>query len=248
MRSSILSRSVVAVASLAIGSVALAAVPATAATPSGITREAVLSLASAARADNGEPSLATRTAAAAMLNRECGVASDQVLDASTVREVSPVNANAPVDGVYITASVTSQGTPVRECAIGVVAPVVAGSSLSGTATLSTSSFGSTQTTTATPTALSGDVSVITLKQATLFSVSFTYKAEGASTKTTSTTTSVKVKDTKTKAQKKAAKKKYVKRLKAAKKTFKKAERKADSKAQKVKAKKAYKARRAAAKA
>jgi hypothetical protein len=53
MRTSFLSRSVIAVASLAIGSVALVATPATAATPSGVTREMVLTAARGLYAHEG---------------------------------------------------------------------------------------------------------------------------------------------------------------------------------------------------
>lgn len=221
--------------------------PATAATPSGITREAVLSIAASARADGATPSDATRAAAAAILVKECNLTGTQVLNAGTVRFVKAVDVNPAVDGVYLDAFVTDSLTPVRECSVGLVATLVPGASLTGTASMTTTTFGSTVTTPST--ALSGDVSVITERNAALYTFAYTYAASGTAAKTTVTTTTTKVKDTKTKAQKKAAKKKYDKRLKAAKKSYKKVLAKAGkSKTKKAAAKKSYKAKRASAKA
>ena len=162
MRSSILSRSVVAVASLAIGSVALAAVPASAATPAGTTRDQVLSLATSARADGGELSQATRAAAAQILNRECGTQAPRIITEDSIRAVQPVAVDATVDGVYLNATVrdeNGQGTGVGDCAVGIVAARASGTTLSGSASLTTTPlFGTTVTTPAA--SLSGDVSAI----------------------------------------------------------------------------------------
>ena len=252
MRSSLLTRSVVAVASLAIGSVALAATPATAATPSGTTRDQVLQLAASARAGGNEISEATSIAAAAILNRECGYAAGRIVNPGNVTDVSPFGVDAIVDGVYLSGTVRDgdgQDTNVGECSIALVAPRSAGAVLSGQGnlTVAESSLNSTKTAQST---LSGDVGVTALPSATdTYAPSgFSYSANGTSTTTITSTTTETVKTSKTTAEKKAAKKTYKKRLASAKKAYKKAIAKAGkSKAKKAAAKKKYKAKKAAAK-
>jgi hypothetical protein len=250
MRSTLLTRSVMAVASLAIGSVALAAVPASAATPSGSSREDVLSLAASARADGNVLSPATRSAAAAILNRECGLQAPRVITGNSVRIIKPVGVDATVDGLFLNGLVRDadgEGTPVGECAIGVVAARESGAVLTGNATLSTSTPVNPLVTTP-ATSLSSDVSSIVEKHPAFYTSTYSFKAGGAAAKTTTTIVTEKVKVTKTAAEKKAAEKKYDKRLKAIKKSYKKALAKAGkSKAKKVHAKKSYKAKRTSAK-
>jgi hypothetical protein len=248
MRSSLLTRSVVAVASLAIGSVALAAVPATAATPSGTTREQVLALAAAARADAlvEGPTGATQAAARAILAQECDLTATQEIFAPFDVQIVPVETGAAVDGVAISGVVSSSGSPTGNCVVGIVTPVAPRSTLSGTGNLTLGAvFGPATTAQAT---LSGDVGVVINPNPGNTPVNgFTFTAGGTSTQTTQVTTTVKVKDTKSKAEKKAAKKKYDKRVKAAKKSYKKALAKAkSSKSKKAAAKKSYKAKLASA--
>ncbi|MCL8249840.1 hypothetical protein AERO_00460 [Aeromicrobium fastidiosum] len=250
MRSSLLSRSVIAVASLAIGSVALVAAPATAATPSGITRDAVLSLAAAARVD--ATAAATRTAARDILSRECALTTGESITTTEnglfVTSVAAVTPSATADGVSISGFVSLSGQPIRQCVVGVIAPTAPGFTLSGQATLSittSSSPAQAQTT------LSGDVSVSAINTIPNFTAvtGTTYSASGATSKTSTVRTSTKVKDKKTSKQKKAAKKKYDKKLKALKTSYKKALAKAgSSKAKKKAAQKSYSAKKKAAKA
>ncbi len=250
MRSTLLSRSVIAVASLAIGSVALAAAPATAATPSGITRDAVLTLAAAARADATAAS--TRAAARDILGRECALTAGESITTIEsgffVTTVTAVTPSTTADGVSISGFVSSGGTPVRQCVVGVIAPTAPGFALSGQATLSV-------TTTAAPaqaqSTLSGDVSVTAVNNLPNITgvTGSSYSASGATSKTSTVRTSTKVKDRKTTKEKKAAKKKYDKKLKALKKSYKKALGKAgSSKAKKRAAQKSYSAKKKTAKA
>ncbi len=251
MRTSILSRSVIAVASLAIGSVALAAVPADAATPSGITRDSVLSLAASARAN--ATSVSTRAAARDILNRECALAAGESITATEttpfVTSVATVSPSETADGASISGFVSNAGGPVRQCVVGVIAPTAPGFALSGQATLSVTLIGST-TPVQVQTAMSGDVSVSAankLPNVTPVSSS-SYSVAGTASKTSTVTTSTKVKDRKTSKEKKAAKKKYGKKVKALKKSYKKALAKAGgSKTKKKAAKKSYSAKRTAAK-
>lgn len=243
MRSSLLNRSVVAVASLAIGSVALAATPATAATPSGITRDMVLTAAAGAR--TATPTAAQSAAITDVLKRGCGIGPE---DLSLPLQPKAVAAGDDADGVVLTAFVYS-GPTQGLCTIGAFATVDASFQLSGTATITSRAINAADAprTTDFSGPLSGDVYVTprTDPSGTFATVS----AAGNATKTTTTTTTSKVADKKTKAQKKAAKKKYDKRIKAAKKAYKKALVKAkSSKSKKAAAKKTYKAKRANAKA
>jgi hypothetical protein len=246
MRSSLLSRSVIAAASLAIGSVALAAVPATAATPTGVTREAVLSLASAARAGTVDPAAAND-----VLTKECGLETGESFGTTFAPQVTTITPVAVVEGVIVTGTVVVADAPTRECVVGLVAPKDPNTQLSGTANLSVTSPIPPAAAPPQQTTVSGDVSATTIRDAAPgFIISgASYAANGSATTTTSVTETVKVKDTKSKAQKKAAKKKYDKRVKAAKKAYKKALGKAgSSKSKKSAAKKVYKAKRASAKA
>lgn len=252
MRSSVLSRSVIAVATLAIGSVALAAVPATAATAGGVTREAVLSLAAATRADaglGGPPSVATKAAALDVLKRSCNLTTGEVMTSETPIAIFAVTPSANVDGVYLSGTVTNLGTGTRKCAVGAVAPSDAASTLTGTGTLSLTT--TLVTTAPAQSTLSGDVAITVLPNVFVDSTisTFSYTASGATIKPVTTTTTTTVKDTKSKAEKKAAKKKYVKRLANAKKKYVKALKKAgNSKSKKAVAKKAYNAAKISAKA
>lgn len=245
MRTSILSRAVVAVAALGIGSAALAAVPATAATPSGITRDEVLTAANGLRiADpTDEQQSITSAAVRDIFKKGCGIPADS--NDFTMYFSEPTEAGDDADGVLLSGYVYVD--PMRACSIGVVATTDPAFQLSGVVTLSTQPSGEdAPATTVRSEALTGDVFATTPVE-DLFGLSMT--ATGSSTKTTSAPGTKKIADKKSKAEKKAAKSKYEKRLKAAKKKYVKALDKAgNSKSKKSAAKKAYSKSRASAKA
>jgi hypothetical protein len=254
MRASALSRSIVATAAVAVGSVTLVAAPATAATPSGINREMVLTATNGIRAaytSGDKPSTAALRAVRAIVNRACDVDADggEFIDDKSLTGL-PVQAGGSADGLAAGAQIVNFVTETaRTCVVGVVTSTTPGYELSGTATLSATTSPGNQVRTAT-TSLSGDVATTAPLQADSggFSAVPTFSATGAATKTT-TVPAKTVKDKKTKAEKKAAKKKYDKRLATAKKTYEKALKKAgSSKSKKAVAKKAYSAARKSAKA
>lgn len=251
MRTSILSRSVIAVATLAVGSAVFAAVPATAATYNGITRTEVLAATNEARAafmSEGDPTTPAVTALAA---KACGVPAAQVRFALP----SPVQTPDSVDGLSVSAFLQVAPTDQensfdRSCTFSAIAALGAKTTLAGEAVVITDSFNSEATTTTETYALSGDVFA---SPAVLSSDSFngtTIAASGIATGAPSAAVLTKVKkfDKKSKADKRAAKKAYSKRLKAIKKVYKKALKKAgSSQSKKAMAKNTYKARRSSAK-
>ncbi|KAA1380431.1 hypothetical protein [Aeromicrobium fastidiosum] len=258
MYTSRLARTAVAGAALAIGSVALAAVPATAATPTGITQDQVLTVASTLRMDDPTEAqeIAAQKALRVVMNRSCAIDSDagEYLGDNFAE---PTQANATADGFIGGARVDNVVTETsRYCFVGAVASTVPGFTLQGTAALdvptqpvSSSNVSAAAVSTS---ALSGDVFVtppVSVGQGFNISAAPSFSAAGASTKTTTTTTEVKVADRKTKSEKKAAKSKYTKRLAAAKKNYAKALDKAgSSKNKKAAAKRIYVKARALAKA
>lgn len=254
MNTSILSRSVIAAASLAIGSVALAAVPATAATSTGVTRDQVLAATAAVRnIDSFETFLAAEALARQIAAPSCGIAADD--DAEIGMDVPAAGQSADGLLAYVT---IDQGEPTeRECAVAVVVTADPALALSGTlridATTTSGTGENLPVTTVDPVIaqMSGDAFVtppLTIDdEADIYDLSFT--ANGSTTRAVPTTTSVKVRDKKTASEKKAARTKYDKRVRAAKKKYAKAVDKAgSSKSRKTAAKKAYKATRATAKA
>ncbi len=258
MRKSVLSRSLIAIASLAVASATLAAVPATAATASGITRDQVLAATAAARVDNpaidpGEFAPIGSRAIRVLANRACAVDPDSelVYFGSTM----PTQAGDDADGLLVSAVIMDlsdlmgggpSGPEGRLCTFGALATADPSFSLSGTATLN---YQTTSTH-----SLSGDAYVTParsfkiadlegIEEGTLGLPSFS--ASGNATKTTP----VKVSTPKTTKQRQAAKKAYSKALKLAKKSYIKANKKAeDSKKKKAAAKKAYSKKKATAKA
>jgi hypothetical protein len=261
MRSSILSRSVVALATVAIGSAALAATPANAASASGVTRDQVLTAANGVRAATGaQPSYSAATVRAM---RAIVVAGCDAGDASPfLNTVRAVTTSDDADGLIITASIDTFSDNYL-CTVAAFATSDTSSTLSGTVkiagTVDSTVFGpGFPTTASTPvdqtSALSGDA-YVTPAIRTQYSdfgptnVNVDASATGTATKTTTTTTNVKVKDKKTKSEKKAAKKKFSKRLAQAKKNYVKALDKAgSSKSKKAAAKRVYAKARALAKA
>lgn len=263
MRSSFLSRSVIAAASLAIGSAALAATPANAASTSGITRDMVLTATAGVRAaantDDGW-SFATGRAIDRIVSRACGMEFDSENHLDGV-QANPVTAGN-VDGIFLSANVheyndAGEGSR-RQCTFAVLTTTDTNFVLSGNASVSVTSQPYSEsevvlplaTTTATPT-LAGDVFVtgpIMTPEATAVVTAASFSAAGNATRPFTVTTQQKVATPKSKAAKKAAKKSYSKKLKSAKKAYTKAIDKAGkNKSKKAAAKKAYAAKRAAAK-
>jgi hypothetical protein len=254
MRTTFLSRSIIAAAAFAAGSAALASVPATASTPSGITREMVLTAADGIRAaysSGDEPSTATIKAVRAIVNRACNVDADggEFVDNNSLTGL-PVQAGGSADGLAAGGQIVNILTDTaRSCIVGVVTSTTPGYDLSGTATLSATSSPGNQVRTVTA-PLSGDVAATAplLAGGGGFSGMATFSATGAASRTVVVPAKT-VKDKKTKAEKKAAKKKYAKRLQAAKKAYAKAlERAGGSTTKRAAAKKAYSAARQSAKA
>jgi hypothetical protein len=251
MRSSLLTRSAVAVASLAIGSVALAAVPASAAAPAGVTRTQVLEIAQSLRGPGGELTQSARTALTSIVAAACGTTAETVRDV----QASPTAAGGNADGFVVKAALFAEGT-IRYCDFGAVAVVDPAFALSGTSSITaqitnTPAPGSGTAVTQVGT-LSDQVALTPLVNGTIdttFSIETSFTAIGNATKSSTVTKTVKVKDKKSKAEKKAAKKKYSKRLAQAKKNYAKALDKAGkSKSKKAAAKRVYAKARALAKA
>ena len=255
MRTSLLPRTVIAVATLVIGSVALAAVPATAATSSGVTREQVLTAVSQARSVNSfEDYLTSQDHLRAIVRSTCDLKEAD----NTYFDVQPVEAGRSADGMLIKAYVEIDGvrTDRRQCLVAALAPTDASQTFLGTLTINgTIRVGFEPGDRGKPFApatstLSGDVflspPVTVSGDPYINEAAFTASGD-ASQAVRAGLIKKKVADTKTKADRSAAKKKYAKRLAAAKKAYVKALKKAGSNASKTAAaKKAYSARKAVA--
>lgn len=259
--SSILTRSVVAVATLTISAAALAATPATAATPSGVTRDTVLTAINGERAadetDTGY-SEDTQRAVNKIARLSCNVDPDagEVVNWAGLQAS---DAGGSADGAILFAYVGTANTwMTRPCILGIVATTDPAFSLSGTANLSGTVVQQTNdpiilsdVSASAVESLSGNV-FVTAPLAQLPDNSYysdiSFVTSGNATRTVAVESTSDVPDQKSAAEKAAAKKTYDKRIKSAKKAYAKALDKADTKAEKSAAKKAYKARRAAAKA
>jgi len=248
MRTPILTRSAIAVASLAIGSATLAAVPAMADTPSGITRQTVLGAAVDYRSFFGS---SDRADAKKLVETVCAIGSDVGRD----YYLTPVQQPDGVDGVLVQAYVDSDGTnPSRSCTFAAFATTQTFSTMSGTATITgqepeTSELAAAAAPSHTY-ALSGDV-YVTAPVADIGYGDFAVATASGevSTKAAATTTSSRVVTPKTTRQKKAARTVYERRISSAKKSYAKAKDKAGSSSRKkAAAKKVYVAKRNAAKA
>lgn len=259
MRQSVLSRSVVALATLAVGSAVLAAVPATAATSSGITRSQVLNAAQLTRDDpaasSGNPTAlapATSKALRVLANRACAIDHDD--EVAVYNFGLPVASGDSADGLMVLAQIIDPSTPSmqngRMCIFGVLAAAKGSTTLSGAANLTTDAVRTY--------ALSGDVFVTPARSFVFDSEAeseppfdmqdLAFTASGTATTLTKATTTKTIKTPKTKAQKKSAKKKYDQALSSAKKAYKKALKKAGtSGSKKTSAKKAYDKKKASAK-
>lgn len=282
MRTSILTRSAVAVATLAIGSAALVAAPAQAATSNGITRDEVLAAAAGLRVDQpspggpGESGPIVLSAAAAELTpgekalaslaaKGCGITPSP----ETPVFGQPAETPDGVDGLVVIALLS--GEPASEylsdaelCTFVALAPVATRSTFTGGvnvtgATLRPTAdgipsfpFGDvTVTASSEQYTLSGDVFASPARTTSGGFTVLGFDAEGLvkSPSSKQALSSVKIADKKTKADKRAAKKAYVKRLKAVKKSYAKAVKRArGNTVKKVEARMLYSARRSAAKA
>lgn len=269
MRTSILSRSVIAAATLAVGSAAFVAVPANAASANGVTREEVLAAASALRVDRTrqiDPSAPTQSALDVLAAKVCGT---NVLETSA----QPVETPDSVDGLAVTSIVSTEGQPVTDSGSSLV-PGIASCSFTAVATLdgATTFSGEAQVFTANDFGPIGGGPILSVAEQPAFTNNVyglssnvfvspaeiqsgfsatSIQAEGLvkSPDSKRVLTSVKVADKKSTAEKKAAKKAYSKRIKAIKKAYSKAKRKAGSNAEKkAVARLKYATRKASAKA
>lgn len=257
MRTSFLSRSVIAVASLAIGSVALAATPATAA-PADVTRDQVLSAVNSYRTVQTEEQYYNvvlpqfRAIARAACNLPAGD------DASFDFDIDPTATGQGADGFLLKAYIDDAGedAPRRQCLIAAIASTNPAQTLSGNMTVNATTEprfedGPVSTLPVASYALSGGVFVstpINVSTETVIGDS-SFAANGNATRSFKVTTTKKVADKKSTSEKKAAKKKFDKRNAAAKKAYKKALDKAgNSKSKKAAAKKAWSKKKASYKA
>jgi hypothetical protein len=245
MRTSILSRSVIAVATLGIGSVALATAPASAATSNGITRDMVLTAAASVRADwaNDVPySETTNAALLALSSRACDLSG-----ASEVRTYGrPVGTPSSADGLMIETEI-HVGESVRGCSFAAIASTDSTLQLSGTLSLSDTTYtDSANETKESSYDLSG--SVFTSPPLKVDGGSYSsFKAVGSAIGSTKVLTLQKVLDKKSTSDKALARKLYDTRRTNAKRAYTKAVKRTHSKAARTAAKKAYNARKALAK-
>jgi hypothetical protein len=255
MRPTLLTRSVISVASLAIGSVALAATPATAVpAAAGTTRDQIVSAAAVLRLDAPTPEQYSAAAKALRIvaARSCNVDFESG-ESVSVYQASAFAAGDDADGVLVSADVyvpDGDSFSRRDCTISALVTTDASFSLSGSVSISASKSGPVADTTILTAPLSGSTYVSPIADVNNFDPnSISSTAVGSATKTTKTTTSTKVKDKKSAKEKKAAKKKFSKRLAQAKKNYAKALDKAGSStSKKAAAKRVYAKARALAKA
>lgn len=246
MRPSIMSRSMITLATLAITSGALTATSATAAAPAGVTRGEVLAAATAIRADTGNPfeySPATQHTLRVLALKVCDV--DARIGQSLMAIfASPIESRDNVDGLATWAIVYTPGIGLDDppllqgCSFGSLATTSAGDVMSGTSTLAGSRTISSR--------LSGNVFTTppmideTAGPDEEDAPLPAFSAEGDSVRSTTTTTSTKVVTPKTAKQKKAAKKIYLKKFMSIKKAYAKALEKAGSnRSERSKARKVY---------
>ena len=247
MRSSILTRSAVAVVSLAVGSVALAAAPASAGTASdsGTTRQTVLTIADSAR--QGDP---LSDEALALVARVCKIGIDDGRDI----DLQPTYDPDGVDGFLVQALIEPEGSSSsRACTFAALATIRPLSTMTGTATVSAEQFDVLDVQRAAAPShdftVSGDVYVTTPVD------DISYGDYGSATATgdvvvteASTTTSSRVVTPKSTTHKRAAYTAYHRTIDTAQAKLARALKKADgSSSKKASARKTYSARKKAAK-
>lgn len=246
MRISIWSRSAIAIASAAIASAALTATPANAATPAGVTRDDVLAAAGAVRADSGDPfdlSESTQRLLRKLALSKCAVDATRGESIIGIFAVT-VESGRSADGLTASAIIYTPGVTVvddgtvRACSFGALAATTVGSTLNGTSNF----VGSTTI----ESRLSGDVFVtpVIIDRTPADDEDDAppprLAATGESVHSATTTTTATAWISKTAKQKKAAKKAFLIKFKAAKKAYAKALKKAgNNKHQRSKAQKTY---------
>lgn len=245
MRTSLLTRAGLVIAAAGLGAGTLAA-PAQATSPV-VTQAMVLRAVDAMKANSSSASI--NSLMTTIVGHGCHIAPAELdIVAGNVELVS----SAEVEGVLFTMTIRSiQDRTPRSCTFAALAPSNSGSTFTGKAVMTVNSVGSPTPTVATGTsALSGNVAItppiglptdVRVNNATL-------AVDGTTVTRYPVTTTTTTQTPKSKAKKKAAKNKYVKKLKAAKRSYSKAFKKAGSnKAKRAAAKKAYAAKRSSAK-
>jgi hypothetical protein len=247
MRTSLMTRSVISIASLAIGSVALAAAPASADTSSGISRETVLTVASNVKFGIDRYGPTTQ----ALVERVCG------FDGNTGRDIQITASydEQGVDGFLVQAYVDGRGeTSSPNCTFAAFATSEAFSTMSGTATVASQQLPVLELRAAAPAThdytLSGDVYVTAPVTDIGYGDDATATASGDVTRTEAArTTTSRVVTPKTTAVKVAARKAYQRTIDTAQAKLVKALKKAGkSSSKKAAARATYAARKKAAKA
>lgn len=242
MSISFLTRSAVAVASLAIGSAVLAAAPASAAGSTDVTRGEILE-AYASRGFLAEPTDADLL----LVQKVCGDA----VPSDDYYSMTPNQTSSGVDGVLVQAYVPGEGeAPPTFCTFAAFAPDEAAATMSGTATISPSQLTLNATAADATYTLSGDAYVTEPITDEEFIFSASVSASGDVVKTlAATTTKTRVSTPKSTQVKKAAFRTYQRSVSKAKAAYKKSVAKAGTSSGKKKAARAtYKARTKAAKA
>jgi hypothetical protein len=247
MRTSLMTRSVISIASLAIGSVTLGAAPASADTSSGISRETVLTVASNVKFGVDQYGPATQ----ALVEKVCG------FDSNTGRDIQITASydDEGVNGFLVQAYVDGRGeTSSSNCTFAAFAASEPFSTMSGTATIETQAPPVTEQRAAVPAthdySLSGDVYVSTPVTDIGYGDFAIAKASGNVTRTEAArTTTSRVVTPKTTAVKVAARKAYQRTIDTAQVKLVKALKKAGkSSSKKAAARATYAARKKAAKA
>lgn len=239
MRTSLLTRSAIAVASLAIGSVALTAAPATADAPSGVTRELVVNTAYRYTDDDSAPR--------ALIQKVCGPGT--ISDFST----STLSYSADVDGVLVQAFLDYQDgveNSGRYCTFAALVTSAPFASLSGTVTITPNQLERVAAPTGTTSQLSGDVFVTKPIADSAYAFSARADAAGDVVKVEQAkTSSTRVSKPKSTAYKNKALKSYKRSVAKAQAELAKALEKAgNSSSKKAAARKEFRARKKAAKA
>lgn len=211
MRRSVLSRSALSLAALGLTTAALAA-PTTAAGSTGVTRDMVITAAQGLRTT--EPTQAQQDALSAIIRLHCGF--EPAPDDTTWPSAAYVSGG--VDGLLV--STQSHGTTYRHCIFAALTTVDPAAQLDGTVTITHQPITTKpdpEVTTLVTEPLSGGVVLATPVSGYYGDIRM--QASGGTTTTVTDRTTTEVREPKTRAQKRAAKKTYVKRLKAARKTY-----------------------------
>lgn len=247
MRASLLSRSAIAIASLAVGTAVLTAAPATAADPPVITQEMVLQLATSIRA--GGPGPDDGAILTPLVLRGCNLAS---IDNMIGFGLAPVTAGQG-DGLLLAIKTrTTDALHVstdRTCVFTALTPIRLGATLAGNAVITAIPTGQGATPATRASSMSGSVfiSAPVILEPNVNITSASLAATGHALVRTAVTTTTTTTTPKTASRLKAAKDKYDKALTTAKKAYKKALKKAGrSSAKKAAAKKKYAAAKASA--